>query len=270
MFQKSIFIKTILLLNIILLFKIYSSIIFAQDIVPYIRPDIEKKWLSSIDITYKGLISKEIQNRYIGSSLTFGYIFNRNFSIYFMTPFDFRYTFYPNEVPDGKEKTETLFLVGNALVLPEYKFKFMSDYIYCLLGMQIPIDKKISGNMSYEEHSIFSLQPGIGIEKIEDPIITKIQLVINKPFWEKDNKDDLSDLWWAQLVSSLYFIINEKFSFFTNFAILVQKQKENYIFEPGVAYLIKPFKELRFYLSINYDNIMYDSSIGSSYILMFK
>jgi len=43
MFQKSIFIKTILLLNIIFLFKIYSSIIFAQDIVPYIRPDIEKK-----------------------------------------------------------------------------------------------------------------------------------------------------------------------------------------------------------------------------------
>ena len=71
MFQKSIFIKTILLLNIIFLF---NSIIFAQDIVPYIRPDIEKKWLSSIDITYKGLISKEIQNRYIGSSLTFGYI----------------------------------------------------------------------------------------------------------------------------------------------------------------------------------------------------
>ncbi len=269
MFQKSSFIKTILLLKIIFLFDVYSSIIFAQDVLPYIRPDMKKKWLSSVDITYKGLISKDTQSRYVGSSLTFGYIFNRSLSIYFITPFSFHYTYYPSEVPEEKEKIETLWSVGNMLILPEYKFKFIGDYIYCLLGIQLPVDKKISGNMSYEEHSVFSLQPGLGIEKIEDPVITRIQLVINRPFWKKCDKEELSDLWWVQLISSLYFIINEKFSFFTNFAILIQKQKESYIFEPGIAYLIKPFKELRFYLLINSDNIVYQTSIGSSFILMF-
>lgn len=222
------------------------------------------------DIIYKGRISEEIRSRSINTNLTLGYIFNKKWSFFASSPFDYEHTFFPEDVPENKQRKETLFASQNILLNPRYKVKLKEDkWIYYSLGLQLPTNKKIEGNIFYEEeekkYNFYSLQPGISIENVNDPIISIIQLSFNNPLWRKGNQEGVSDLWWGKLSSDLYFLINEKYSYFTNFAIVIQKEKETYILEYGVSYFLKSFKEFKIYLSSSYNGFQWASGIGTSF-----
>jgi len=263
MFQKSTSIK-IFLLNFAILFSFFNSALAVQERPSFIRPDLEKKCLLSVDTVYTGIVNKEIRSRCIELTLMAGYILNEKWSVYGFVPLSYEHTFYPEEVPKGKQKTETLLLARSILFLPRYTFRLRSSRLHCSLGFQLPTCRRIYGNMTYDtkEHNLFSLQPGVAIEKVCDPVISIVEVSYSQPLWREKDRKNLSDLMYGQISAGLHFIINERFSYFTSLAVLVRKEQENYLCEFGVSYLLKMCNELRIYLLNNYDGILWNTSIG--------
>lgn len=110
----------------------------------------------------------------------------------------------------------------------------------------------------------------MNINKVDDPIISSIQISFAQPLWWEKKGDDVYTLWKANIGVDTYFLINEQVSYFSELGISMGKKKEYLLFQCGKAYRPKPYQEWRVYLLNNYDGIRWNSSIGLSFTMMQK
>ncbi|MEW6608784.1 MAG: hypothetical protein AB1414_15285 [bacterium] len=189
-------------------------------------------------------------------------------------PIIYQHTFYSYIPQEQEEEKERLFALGNIEFTPRYSFKWKDKTMQVLLGIQIPTLNKIAGNLPYteteEQMRFFEITPEIGISKVYDPIIGTIRFSFSQPLWREKEKENVRSLWKSQLGSDFYFIINEKFSLFSNLALISQKSKEDYLFQIGTSYNPKPYQEWQIYLLNDYNGITWQGSLGISFNLFKK
>jgi len=116
----------------------------------------------------------------------------------------------------------------------------------------------------------FAIEPGVFIVNVYDPIISSVGFSFLLPIWRKKAKEEVYKLWRGSIGGEIFFIINEKFSYFTNLNVLIAKTTEIINVEVGVSYYSKPNHEWRIYLLNNYDGMMWSSYVGISYGLFSK
>ncbi|MDI6735798.1 MAG: hypothetical protein QME42_06345 [bacterium] len=273
MLQRFTFIKIILtgLMSLLLDFNI-SSPVFAEQPISLIKLDKERGWLGSMDFIYSSNIGETEKMRSIKPTFSMEYIFSNNWSFTSNIPFEYMYTSYSHIQVVQEEKREHIFAIGNICFIPNYRFKWKGNWIEFPLVSQFPTLNKISGNLQYKdiekEKRIFTIEPGIAITKIYDPIVSSIKLSFAQPLWRKEDKKKVYTLWTAKVGGDIFFLINEQFSFFSDLELHIGKKRENYILQHGVAYQPRPYSEWRIYLLNNYESGRWDASLGLSFTIM--
>lgn len=234
----------------------------------------EKGWLGTWELIYSSNVGEVVRMRLIEPTFGLGYIFNKNWSFMGVIPVRYEYISY-SHIPEVQDKkTERALAIENIELIPRYRFKWKNKWVEFPIGIQIPTLNKISGNIQYQdieaEKRIFAIELGMNINKVDDPIISSLQISFAQPLWRKKKEDNVYTLWKANIGAETYFLINEQFSYFSEIGISMGKKKEYLLFECGTAYHPKPYQEWRVYLLNNYDGIRWNSSIGLSFTMMQK
>jgi len=243
-----------------------SSVQAVIDETSIIKLDLEKGWLASADFMYSSRVTELLRNRNLQAGFVFGHVFNRTFSLLCAIDSGFVYTYYPNIQGQQEERTETLSWVGNLALIPQYTFDWRGSKVQILTGIWLPTYQKISGSVTYEEDAkekrFFAIEPGVILININDPIISTLGISLFQPLGKNELQKDVYNLWKAGLSAGVFFVANERFSYFTNLNLLFEEKKETYNLVTGVAYYPKTQVEWRIYLSNDYDGVNWSSKAG--------
>jgi len=182
------------------------------------------------------------------------------------------------------------FLIEPISINPVYKTEIFEQTFKFSLRIDLPSRKKLSENLEnpntnlilnynslysdsqIENYNNLSITPGIILEKIIDPIIYNIICTWTIPLWNKDNTTVYKN-WNTQIINSLNFIINDKFSISCEFGLNLSSISDNYIldtylFNLKLGYALTPSEEIRIGLINYYEDISWKIGISLSYLIL--
>lgn len=220
---------------------------------------VEKGRFTSFDLAYSSKISPEIKIRDVKLHFAKTY-YMKNFILSLGIPFEYTYKYNAYLVPKSKE----IFTINNFYFAPSYRFEKRDFLITCNLNILFPTLSKLSGDLEIEKNKIFGIQPGIGISKVSDPLLSNLKFSFFYPIWskEKDKKDIPRSI---NIGTAFYFLINEKFSYILELDFNMGKEFERYIVTTGIGYFLTSDKEAKLSFSNFFTGFMNESAINLSF-----
>lgn len=89
-----------------------------------------------------------------------------------------------------------------------------------------------------------------------------------QPIWSENGEEKIYGTQKIKILLNTIFLVNERFSYSSDFGIMINTDSENFLYQCGIAHQPKPNYEIRVSFLNIYNGIAWNSSIGIAFTII--